>query len=291
MKTIIEVNPFECRMWALHDRLEGQISEDTCKAEIESFMRHGQLVPVLGRPLHGDPDHKYELIYGARRMFVARCLNKPLLIELRDMSDQEAIVAMDIENRHRLDISPYERGLSYARWLRGGFFGSQDAIARALVISSSQVCRLLKLAHLPSAIVAAFENPADICEGWGVELSNALNDPQQRHRILQRARVIAARTTRPNAREIYQELLCASAAKRRPKATHLDEVVKGKHGEPLFRIGFQTSSVVVKLPRDRVSTGTLAEIRDAISRALQPTREQAPVYPTREVTSEIVVTQ
>ena len=59
-QTIVSVNPFRCRMWALHDRLEDQITEESCRGEIESIMRHGQLVPVLGRRLQGAPMHEIE---------------------------------------------------------------------------------------------------------------------------------------------------------------------------------------------------------------------------------------
>src|SRR4030088_270940 len=156
MPSVISVSPFRCRMWALHDRIDTYVNETTCKMEIDSFHRHGQLVPVLGRPVRGDPDYDMELIYGARRLFVARHINVALMVEVRDLSDRDAIVAMDIENRQRKDVSPLERGLSYARWLRSGYFKSQDDIAQNLKISSSQVSRMLKLARLPSAIVGAF---------------------------------------------------------------------------------------------------------------------------------------
>lgn len=81
----------------------------------------------------------------ARLLFVARHLNAQLLVGKRPMSDLEAIVAIDIENPQRVDVSPYERGLSFAQWLRAGYFNSQDDIARALQISASQVSRLLRL--------------------------------------------------------------------------------------------------------------------------------------------------
>ena len=77
MPTITMMNPFRCRMWELHDRLEAHINEDTCRAEIASFGAHGQFVAVLGRRLKGDASHDIELITGARRLFVARHLNKP----------------------------------------------------------------------------------------------------------------------------------------------------------------------------------------------------------------------
>src|SRR6185437_1019895 len=117
MSHITSVNPFRCRMWDLHDRLEYLILEDTCRAEIASFEKYGQLIATLGRPLRGDPDYDIELVCGARRLFVARHLNVDLLVEVREMTDQDAIIAMDMENRQRRDVSPYERGLSFARSL------------------------------------------------------------------------------------------------------------------------------------------------------------------------------
>ena len=72
VQQIVSVNPFRCRMWDLHDRLEHLIVEDNCREEISSVSRHGQQVAALGRRLRGDPDHDVELICGARRLFVAR---------------------------------------------------------------------------------------------------------------------------------------------------------------------------------------------------------------------------
>ena len=176
MNSVVEVNPFKCRVWELHDRLDGYLTEESCKKEIESLSRQGQLIPALGRPLRGDPQCDVEIIYGSRRLFVARLLNQNLKVDLRELSDREAIVAMDIENRHRTDISPYERGLSYLRWLGGKQFQSQEEIAHTLKISTAQVSRLVKLARLPAVIVAAFENPIHIRESWGLELVDAWED-------------------------------------------------------------------------------------------------------------------
>jgi len=133
-------------MWALHDRLEQYVTEGSCRGEIDSILKHGQQSPVLGRRVLDDHNYDVELIYGARRLFVARHVNKQIAVDLRDLSDHDAIIAMDIENRLRKDISPYERALSYARWLRTNHFGSQDEIVHALKVSASQVSRLLKLA-------------------------------------------------------------------------------------------------------------------------------------------------
>lgn len=272
MKSVLAVNPFHCRMWDMHDRLETEVTEESCKAEIESFTRHGQLIPVLGRPLHGDPHHEVELIYGARRLFVARHINMQLLVELREMSDRDAIVAMDIENRQRTDISVYERGQSYARWLRAGHFQSQDDVARALRISASQVSRLLKLAQLPPVVVAAFDNPAQICEGWGLEIVQALENPARRAGTIRAARTIATLQPRPAAREVYRRLVSPSVKGRRIKPQDHDEVVKDEQGAPLFRIRQQRNSVAFVLPIHMARPDVLDGLRGAIAEVLRQYR-------------------
>lgn len=276
MQQMSTVNPFRCRMWKWHDRLEHHISEETCREEIESFARHGQLVPVRGRPLSNDPHHDVELIYGARRLFIAQHLNLPLLVEVRDMSDRDAIIAMDIENRQRVDISAYERGASYSRWLRAGQFHSQDELAASLHISRSQVSRLLKLARLPAAVVGAFGSPAEICEGWGIELADCLEDPKRRQFVLESARLIASAGRRLPAKEVYLRLISAATRGRKLRPRRHDEVVKDEAGAPLFRVRVQTDSVVLVLPAQRVAASTLQHIKEAVAVILRESEARVP---------------
>jgi ParB family chromosome partitioning protein len=268
----------------LHDRLEEHITEESCRAEIQSIIRHGQLVPVLGRRLKSEPMHEVELIYGARRLFVARHLNLPLKVELRDMSDREAIVAMDIENRQRRDVSPYERGLSYVRWLREGHFQSQDDIAAALRVSASQVSRLLKIARLPPIVVSAFEDITQLCEGWGLEIAAALVDPAKRAQTLRAAREIAQVTPRPPAREVCRRLIAAPVVGRKPVAKRIPEVIYDEKGRPLFRVRHERRDIALLLPVDRVSALTLKEVcgilQTVLQRAPAPVRESCALRPT-----------
>jgi ParB family chromosome partitioning protein len=266
---IVRVNPFRCRMWPLHDRLGDYITEESCRAEIESFTRYGQLVPALGRALREDRDCDVELIYGARRLFVAQHLNVPLHVELLELSDKQALVAMDIENRHRRDISAYERGVNYARWLRTKYFNSQDEIAHALKISTSQVSRLLKLAQLPAVIVNAFASPLEIREGWGVELSKAWQDPQLRLLVGQRARALVNQTPRPSSLEVYHKLIAPAGAGKKSRRPRRDMVVSGGNGSPLFRIRYQRATVAFLLPTIALSENSVNRIRQALCDIMQ----------------------
>ena len=275
-KGIVSVNPFRCRMWPLHDRSDEHITEQSCRQEINSFEKHGQLVPVLGRPVEKDPAYDIELIFGARRLFVARHLNVPLRVELRELSDREAFVSMDIENRQRQDISPYERGLGYARWLRDGYFSSQDDIASALGISAGQVSKLLKIARLPPVILNAFGSAIEIREGWGLEIAAALEDPQRRERMIRRAREIARAPVKHPPSEVCRQLLSASCSGRKPAAKPREEIILNDSGIPLFRVRYARTSVMLLLPTERVSARCLQQIVRAVSTAFQDERIARP---------------
>jgi ParB family transcriptional regulator, chromosome partitioning protein len=270
--TLVSINPSKCCLWKLHDR-RSPIDEQACKAEIESFARSGQLVPVLGRPLCGNSQYDVELIYGARRLFVARHLRQNLLVQVRPLTDRDGIIAMDIENRLRKDISPYERGMSYARWLRSGYFDSQEDIASALQVSASQVSRLLELARLPAVVVGAFRDTGEIRESWGREVMSMLEDPAKRARTMSVARSIGSAGRRPPSGEVYRRLMAASVAGRKPRVEMRDKVVLAKNGEPLFRVRQQSNSIVLILPKDIVSRVSLIEIESALTDILQSASE------------------
>jgi ParB/RepB/Spo0J family partition protein len=274
-------------MWRFHDRRIEGLNRDTCRAEIASFSSYGQLVPALGRPLSGNADHDVELIYGARRLFAARESRTPLLVDVRKLSDREAIVAMDIENRQRADISPYERGVAYAGWLRAGLFKSQHELAAALNVSPSQISRLLPLARLPEEVVRSFETPQDICEGWGLDLMEKLEDRETRERLMHRARALARLESRLPGADVFRQLISASSSARRSRGRR-DEVVKLSTGLPLYRIRYQTNSICFVVPVDTVTDEMLGELRASISeilggpekhggtvRAAQPRRQQS----------------
>lgn len=278
MPEIISVNPFRCRMWEWHTRLEEHINEETCRAEIDSFRRHGQQLPVLGRPLRGDMTHDFELVYGARRLFVARYLNVQLSLEVRSISDREALIALDIENHQRQELSPYERGRSYDMWLRDGLFSSQDELARTLNISASQVSRLIRMAQLPEVIVDAFSCPHEICETWGRNLMDLLDDPQNERALTSAARSIAKESKQLPPASVFRRLMSAPAQVRESgseKSEGRDEVVKDEDGRPLFRVRQHRNDTALLLPTNSLSPDVIEEIKRRVAEILQRASTQA----------------
>lgn len=269
MAKLIRTSPFKCRMWALHDRLEDECDSAATRQLIESIRQHGQKQPALGRRLKPNSDGaEVELIYGARRLAAARELGVELLVELRDIDDHSALIEMDIENRLREDISPYERGLSYRRWLNQRLFATQSDLAKDIGVSEAQVSRLLRFAELSTIVVSAFDSHRDIKEDWAGNLARFCKLPEHRDGIHRRARKIAAMACKPSADEVYNYLISDGhnvLARTRVK----DEVVKSRAGHPLFRIGVRARAIHLILPRVLVKGDTLRRIAEDMRSSLE----------------------
>jgi ParB family chromosome partitioning protein len=262
-------------MWQLHERLGEYVDAHTCASLIESMREHGQKQPVLGRRVRQGQGVEIELIYGARRLFAAQHLRCKLRVDVRELDDRAALIEMDIENRVRTDITPYERGLSYRRWLNGGHFRNQAEIARALGVSEAQISRLLRYAAIPAAVIEAFESPADIREDWAVVLAKQCEDPDERQSVLKRARAIALSGSLRTPQAVYATLLRRGSQGLEAAGTH-DRVVSDSTGRPLLRIGFRARTIHLILPRDHVTPDVLDDIAEQIRAVLEDKSTPAP---------------
>jgi|SRR5579872_57724 len=278
MSEVISVSPFRCRMWRGNPRLEECVDEGTCRAEINSFLSHGQKLPVLARPLRADRTHDFEIIYGTRRLFVARYLNQPLDLDLRDLTDQEAVIALDIENRLRKEMSPYERGRAYELWIRTGLFSSRDELARALRISPSQVSRLIRLAQLPPVIVNAFASPHEIRERWGQNLMELWEDPRRKPMVTAVAEAVTRESSRAPGELIFKRLAAATDNRSDNKPASppdaRDEVIRDEDGGLLFRVRRRRNDTAVLLPTSKIARKELSEIIRVVAEIMGRTRER-----------------
>ncbi|MBB93476.1 MAG: chromosome partitioning protein ParB [Rhodobacteraceae bacterium] len=197
-KVLHWIDPERCRMWARHNREYSLLTEDNCRDLIDGIRAQGrQEFPAVVRRLSGE-DHDYEVICGARRHFAVswlRANNYPqfrYLVEVRDMTDEEAFRLADIENRDRLDISDYERARDYAEAIELYYGGRQKTMAARLEVSESWLSRYLALARLPDEIIGAFSSMHDIRELHARVLKPLLADEATRETVLEAARAIAA---------------------------------------------------------------------------------------------------
>lgn len=101
---IKEIQPFHNHPFTVAD------NEDMAKI-VESIGKVGTITPLLARPL---PDGGYELISGHRRLEACRKLgleNIPVIV--REMTDDEAVIAIVDANLQREHILPSEKAFAY----------------------------------------------------------------------------------------------------------------------------------------------------------------------------------
>lgn len=199
-KVLRWVDPAQCVMWERHNRAYELLTEDNCRDLIDSIRSQGkqEFAAIVRRPKKGGRA-EYEVICGARRHFAVswlRANNYPqfrYLIEVRDLSDEEAFRLADLENRDREDISDFERARDYAAALEQYYGGRQKAMAERLEVSEGWLSRYLNLARLPEEVIAAYPSIRDVKELHARVLKPLLADPKFAPAILDAARELAER--------------------------------------------------------------------------------------------------
>lgn len=229
-KTLHLVDPDRCRMWDRHNRDYALLTEDNCRDLIDGIKAQGQQeFPAIVRRLEGE-DHDFEVICGARRHFAVSWLrghNFPqfrYLVEVRDLTDEEAFRLADIENRDREDISDYERAVDYADAIKLYYGGAQKAMAERLEVSPPWLSRYLVLAKMPEEILAAFASKRDIKERHARALKPLLSAPDQAEAVLDEARYLAKTQAKAaneqggyvEAAEVFRRLKSAAKPKVKP---------------------------------------------------------------------------
>lgn len=195
-KTLRWVDPDRCRMWDRHNRDYALLNEDNCRDLIDGIKAQGrQEFPAIVRPIDDDR-FDFEVICGARRHFSVSWLRNnnyqqfKYLVDVREISDEEAFRLADIENREREDISDYERAIDYADAVDRYYGGKQKAMAARLEVSQPWLSRYLQLAKLPYEIVSAFPTIRDLRERNARELKPLLAQSESATAVLAEARRI-----------------------------------------------------------------------------------------------------
>ena len=136
---------------------------------IESIRKVGAITPALARPL---PDGGYELISGHRRLAACQVLGiETMPVIVREMSDDEAVIAMVDANLQRETIFPSEKAFAYKMKLEaikhqgvasaqvGQKLLSVEIVADDAGESRNQIKRYIRLTYLiPELLSMVDEN-------------------------------------------------------------------------------------------------------------------------------------
>ena len=170
---LAELHPFEDHPFKVLDNEE-------MEKIVESIRKFGVLTPGLARPIEGGG---YELISGHRRLAACQKLGiEKMPVIVREMDDDEAVIAMVDANLQRETILPSEKAFAYKmkmdalkhQGLRADLTSSQlgtklradEEVAQASGDSRNQVQRYIRLTYLhPDLLIKVDEgkiafNPA-----------------------------------------------------------------------------------------------------------------------------------
>ncbi len=198
-KALLWIDPAECRMWGKHNRRYDLLAIENCRDLVEGIKSQGrQEIPAVVRAMKGDTGYKYEVIAGARRHWAISWLrehnypNFKYLVDVRDLTDEQAFRLSDMENRDREDISDYERALDYKSAIDLYYNGNASDMAVRIGYTNANLSYLLKLADLPVEVLSAFADVTQITINNGRTLAPLLKNPKIKKKVLAKATEIAS---------------------------------------------------------------------------------------------------
>lgn len=109
--SIREIDPRLIDESAFQDRIDPDDDEIVDLAE--SIRAQGQLIPILVSPL---PQGRFRIVYGRRRLAALRRIGLPAKALVRDLDEDQAILAQGQENTFRRDLTWIEKA-AFARQL------------------------------------------------------------------------------------------------------------------------------------------------------------------------------
>ena len=162
------------------------LNNEEMERMIESIRKVGTITPALARPL---PDGEYELISGHRRLAACQVLGiETMPVIVREMSDDEAVIAMVDANLQRETILPSEKAFAYKMKLeaikhQGVGSGqlvqkwSRDKMADESLDSGRQIQRYIRLTYLIPELLSMVDDNK-IAFNPAVEISYLDRDEQ-----------------------------------------------------------------------------------------------------------------
>ncbi|TCT36081.1 plasmid partitioning protein RepB [Martelella mediterranea] len=125
---VVDIDPSNIHASFVRDRMD--IGNDPQFPNfVASIEESGQQVPVLVRPMKDRVGH-YQLAYGHRRWQACRHLGQPVKAIVRELSDEDLVIAQGRENTERKDLSFIEQALFAHSLKERGF--TRKTIAQSL---------------------------------------------------------------------------------------------------------------------------------------------------------------
>ena len=157
---VLTIYPFENHPFKV-------IDDEKMDELVESIKESGVLTPILVRP---DDEGTYEMISGHRRLHAAKRAGlRKIPAIIKEMTNDEATIAMVNANNQREELLPSERAFAYKMKLdaikhqgsrrktspqNGGKLEAADIVGEGAGVSGTQVQRFIRLTYLIPKLLA-----------------------------------------------------------------------------------------------------------------------------------------
>lgn len=146
-QAVVELDTGDIYPSFVQDRMEGDID-----GLIASIQEQGQQVPILVRP-HPDQSGRYQIAFGHRRLRAVKQLGFRVKAVVRELTDEQLVIAQGQENNERQDLTFIEKARFAAR-LREKF--SRDVIIASLSVDKGDLSKMLAIVDsLPTELIDA----------------------------------------------------------------------------------------------------------------------------------------
>jgi ParB family transcriptional regulator, chromosome partitioning protein len=172
-QTVVELDTGLIDPSFVSDRMP--LSEAALSDLVEAIRETTQLSPILVRP-HPDKSGRYQTAFGHRRTRAVSILGIPVRAIVREMTDEEMVVAQGQENHARKDLSYIEKA-RFAQRLEARF--NRETIMTAMSVYKSDLSNMLTVAHsIPEDITDAIgPAPKTGRRGW-IQLADLMKGPK-----------------------------------------------------------------------------------------------------------------
>lgn len=147
----LQINTENIDLLPYHDRHDKALETDRFKSLVKSIRTEGQILPGKVRETDRVRNGKmvYELVYGRLRMEACKIINKRFEAVCQNLTDEEALTQMFIENMKRIDITSFERVLNIKVLLENYNYTLVDLakladVSRMTISTWKRYCELLE---------------------------------------------------------------------------------------------------------------------------------------------------
>lgn len=149
-EAVVELDPDSIDGSFVRDRLEDD--EADFNELLTAIRDRGQDTPIMVRP-HPSDTGRYMVVFGHRRLRAAKALKRKVRAVVKDLKDQDHLVAQGQENSARANLSFLEKALFAAEIARRQFDGDNAITLSALSIDRATLSKMLAVSTIPRDVL------------------------------------------------------------------------------------------------------------------------------------------